>query len=186
MSAGSGRLNLIFARRWAIPVLAQMNNGGGAKFVTLLEKLGAPRASIKGSLELLIDLKLVHPNPGFGHPMRPEYVLSDRGEMVAPPAAALKGALERIDAIECGLKKWTMPTLRAVDLGADRFSAIAERLSESTDRAVSGALTDLSRCELVGRKLMDTRPPRASYILTRRAKRIVPVLAELDVALTTY
>lgn len=174
----------VFARRWAVPALALLWDGPGAKLVTLTRRLDAPRASVKGSLSLLADLGLVASNEGYGHPMRPEYVLTERGRLVAPPAAALVAALDRAGAIETGLRKWSMPVLRAVDLGADRFAGITQSLAGATDRAVSLTLSELGAAALIGREIIDGRPPRPSYALARAARPIAPVLADLDAALT--
>lgn len=174
----------VFARRWAVPALAVLGAGPGAKLITLTSRLDAPRASVKGSLALLTDLGLVAPNEGHGHPMRPEYVLTERGRLVAPPAAALVTALNRAGAIETGLRKWSMPVVRAVDLGADRFASIAQALGGATDRAVSMTLGELGQASLIGREIIDGRPPRPSYALAKAARPITPVLADLDAALS--
>lgn len=177
-------LHELFARRWAVPVLAQMHGVGGAKLVTLTGTLEAPRASVKSSLALLGELGLVHPNPGYGHPMRPEYVLSDRGRMIAGPSLELVRGIERARAMDCALKRWSLPTLHAIDRGCARFGAIAAELSRATDRAVSMAITQLDDSALIGREIDGGRPPRPIYRVSRRAGRITPVLAELGSALS--
>lgn len=176
-------LNLVFARRWAVPILAQLANSSGCKFVTLTKSLDGSRDSLKASLELLDTLGLVKPNAGHGHPMRPEYILTARGSLISKPAASLVRALDKADTIELGLKKWSMPTLHAVDTGAQRFTSIVDSLRSATDRAVSLALNDVQSMSMIQRTLIDGRPPRNAYTLTRKAKKLSPILIDMDNAL---
>ncbi len=176
-------LNMVFARRWAVPILAQLANSSGCKFVTLTKNLDGARDSLKASLELLDTLGLVKPNAGHGHPMRPEYILTARGALISKPAASLVYALEKADTIELGLKKWSMPTLHAVDSGAERFNGIVDSLRSATDRAVSLALNDIQSMSMIQRTLIDSRPPRSAYTLTRKAKKLSPILIDMHDAL---
>jgi len=178
-------LHHIFARRWAVPILALLADERGCKFVTLTSRLDGSRDSLKASLELLDTLGLVTRNTGLGHPMRPEYLLSARGIFVSQPAAALINALDRAGSIELGLKKWSMPTVHAVDSGADRFGMIASTLAIATDRAVSLALSDMSSASLIRRELKDGRPPFSSYRLTRKSQKLAPMLNDIESALHT-
>ncbi|MDF1808350.1 MAG: winged helix-turn-helix transcriptional regulator [Phycisphaerales bacterium] len=176
-------LHQIFARRWTVPILALLANEGGCKFVTLTSRLEGSRDSLKASLELLNTLGFVSRNTGLGHPMRPEYILTSSGTIVSQPAAALVHALDRVGSIELGLKKWSMPTLHAVNMGSDRFSLITSSLGLATDRAVSLALGDMHNASMIRRDLIDGRPPFSSYHITGRAKNIVPILRDIDSAL---
>ena len=49
-------------------------------------------------------------NPGYGHPLRPEYVLTPRGFRL-PACVRLVEALQRLDFEDGGLKKWSIPVL---------------------------------------------------------------------------
>lgn len=173
-------LNQVFARRWAVPILAQLAGEGGCKFVSLASNLEGSRASLKASLGLLDTLGLVIPNSGTGHPMRPEYVLTERGKMICEPAAALVRALDRAGELESGLKKWSMPTVHVVHGGADRFGDIVRALSSATDRAVSLALSDMQGSMYIDRNLVDGRPPFNVYRLSRKAKRFASILEAID------
>ncbi len=176
-------LNQIFARRWAIPILASLRGSGGCKFITLTSNLDGSRAALKSSLALLDTLGLVIPNPGHGHPMRPEYILTPRGSIVAEPANALVRSLDKASSLDLGLKKWSMPTLYAVGAGSERFNSIAQSLGSATDRALSLAINDLQTMSLLDRRLIDDRPPRAIYAITRRARGLVPCLNDLKQAM---
>ena len=180
-------LNQVFARRWAVPILAQLAGTQGSKFITLTNALDGSRAAIKASLDLLNTLGLVHPNPGTGHPMRPEYILTPKGKLISKPATALVKALNRTDLIDTGLKKWSMPTIHAIDTGAHRFAAITAALTTpqiaATDRAISLALTDLHTTSLIRRTLIDGSPPRNQYTLTHQSKRLAPILIDIHRAM---
>tara|TARA_R110002073_G_scaffold118918_1_gene258297 strand:- start:144202 stop:144759 length:558 start_codon:yes stop_codon:yes gene_type:complete len=180
----SSHLNQVFARRWAVPILAQLANIKGCKFVQLTNSLDGSRASLKSSLELLDTLGLVIPNPGHGHPMRPEYILTTRGEAISKPAFSLVHALEKMNAVDIGLKKWSMPTVHAIAIGSDRFKAITDTLGAATDRAVSLALTDLNTQRLIQCTLVPGRPPRNSYSLTRISTKVAPILQDMQWAMT--
>ena len=63
-----GRFVALFHHRWAVPVLAELHRGaGGAKFVTLVNRLGIGRDSLRRTLAALIERGWVMPNPGHGH-----------------------------------------------------------------------------------------------------------------------
>ena len=173
-------LNQVFERRWVVPILAQLADEGGCKFVTLSSRLDGSRDALRASLSLLSSLGLVVPNSGHGHPMRPEYVLTNRGEMVSHPAKALVNALQRADSLDVGLKKWSMPTLHCVGLGSDRFRCIAQSLGTVTDRALSIALKDMNQLAFIEQTLQDGRPPYRLYSISRSAKNIASVLRDLD------
>ncbi len=160
----------LFARRWAVPLLAELESGGGGgRLVALANRTGAGRATARQSIDLLLELGLVQENSGHGHPLRPEFVLTGRGRVAAPPSAALVRALERIDAMDLGLRKWSMPALAAVGSGAHRFGEITDALGFVTDRAASIALGDLESIGLVRRVIEDGRPPRPVYNVSARS-----------------
>jgi len=82
---------------------------GGAKFITLAHALGVSRASLSATLNHLIALGLVRRNPGHGHPMRPEYLLTDAGAALARHCAALDRPVARNGGPDLAYRKWTLP-----------------------------------------------------------------------------
>jgi DNA-binding HxlR family transcriptional regulator len=161
MPTGPSKLAPLFHRRWSVPILAEMAAHDGCRVAQLTHALEAGRQPVA-----LIALGLVRPNPGYGHPLRPEYVLTRRGGRAGPACTGLMRALREAEAIDVGLRKWSMPTLAAVGLGATRFGAIARALGDATDRAISQALGGLGEAGLVERRVEGGRPPAPRYALT--------------------
>src|SRR4249919_2574906 len=55
----------LFHFRWSLPVLAELHRNGGAKFVTLSQRLGVGRETLRRTLDSLVDAGLVARNPGY-------------------------------------------------------------------------------------------------------------------------
>lgn len=157
----------LFHHRWALPILAELATGG-SRFVPLANRLGLGRDSLRQTLASLIDAGLVMRNPGYGHPLRPEYVLTERGRRIAPACGALLRALRRIGVEEIGLKKWSVPVLLAL-VGERRFAELRHELGASP-RALTLALKELADAGLVERRVHDGYPPSTTYRLTARAR----------------
>src|SRR3954467_4738348 len=79
----------LFHHRWAPPALALLAERDGARFVELQRKLGVGRESLRRALDALLELGLVRRNEGYGHPLRPEYLLTRAGLEAAPFAAQI-------------------------------------------------------------------------------------------------
>ncbi len=170
----------LFHRRWALPVLGELARDGGAKVVTLRSRTGASRVGVRDALDALIGMGLAARNPGYGHPLRPEYILTPRGAEAAPLAATLWARLTRDGLGDVCLRKWSLATLTAVGPGGSRFTEIREGLGGVTDRALAGALRDLERVDLISRTIEDDRPPRPLYARTRRAGPIAELAEAIE------
>ena len=151
--------------RWAVPALAELDRSGGSRFVPLVHALGASREGLRRTLDSLIGAGLVMRNPGYGHPLRPEYVLTKRGRKVAPHCARLMDALRQAGLEDVGLRKWSVAVLLA--LGRERRFAELRTILGATPRALTLALKELVRVGLVERRVHDGFPPSTSYRVTR-------------------
>ena len=149
------------------------------QLVAIYKALGASRGSVQRTLEGLIDIELVARNPGYGHPMRPEYILTATGKEVASVCVELIRLLERLGIEELGLRKWSLPVAHALASVGGRFNRIRSVLAGITPRALSAALRDLQMAGLVERLLIDDTPPRTEYQLTRKGRRLSPVVSSL-------
>ncbi|MFK7930080.1 MAG: winged helix-turn-helix transcriptional regulator [Myxococcota bacterium] len=168
MSAASA-LSELTHNRWALPVLAHVAQHGGCKFVTLSRRLGAAPASLRRALHRLGELGLVIRNPGYGHPMRPEYVLGPVGERTEGLASSLLQWIEADGLSDELLKKWQLPVL--VGLGSEpcRFGEI-RRGVPATPRAVTLALKSHGALGLVSRHIIGDYPPVPLYAVTGRGR----------------
>jgi DNA-binding HxlR family transcriptional regulator len=164
--------------RWAIPVLAELHRSGGTRFVTLCRLTGASGESVRRTLAGLVARELVARNPGYGHPLRPEYVLTPAGATVAPACARLLDELAALGIGAIGLNKWSVPVLAA--LGADRrFSELRGELPGVSPRALTLALKALAEVRMVERTVLASYPPRTVYRLADRARTLTPALEQI-------
>jgi DNA-binding HxlR family transcriptional regulator len=158
----------LFHHRWAAPALALLDERGGARFVELQRRLAVTRESLRRALDALIALGYARRNEGYGHPLRPEYLITPDGRRVAPLAARVS----RSGARDTLLRKWSVPVL--ADLGeARRFSELRAALPGVTPRALALALRDLEEAGLVRREVLPTRPPSTVYRASSRADRVL-------------
>jgi DNA-binding HxlR family transcriptional regulator len=162
--------------RWTLPVLAEIERTRGSRFATLSGTLGVSGESLRRTLRALEGDDLIARNPGYGHPLRPEYVFTERGGRLGPPARHLVETLRGHE--EIGLKKWSLPVLAALD-EPRRFSELRAALSETTPRALTLALKDLRAAGLVRRTVVDDYPPSVVYELTAAARPIAAAARRL-------
>jgi DNA-binding HxlR family transcriptional regulator len=173
------RLIDLFERKYAVLVLADLARMDGAKVVTLAHALDASRGAIRATLDELVERKWVRRNPGYGHPLRPEYVLTKSGARMAERCAELDELLRLADARDVATRKWAMPVLFSIGERGGRFSEIAAHLPGVTDRALSHSLTDLAGADLATRSVLDRRPPTTWYRPTDEGLTLLPALARL-------
>ncbi len=163
----------LFHFRWAAPILAALHDlGGGAKFITLQNRLEVNRASLRRTLDTLIERALISRNPGYGHPLRPEYLLTERGADIAPTCQALLQRLDQLGLVEVGLKKWSLPVIEALPRSRGRFNALKAELEGITARALAQSLKSLTEEALVERTLIEDHPPRFEYSLTPKGEEL--------------
>jgi DNA-binding HxlR family transcriptional regulator len=174
-----GRLLALFHHRWNIPVLAEIHRASGTRFVVLVNRLGVSRDSLTHTLDALVQARWVRRNPGYGHPLRPEYILTKPGSRLAPHCQTLHGELRSRQAEEIGLRKWPMPVLLSIAEGARRFADLKSILPGITARALSLALRDLQDAALIKRIVLDAYPPATRYEVTAHAESLVFEVGEM-------
>jgi DNA-binding HxlR family transcriptional regulator len=145
--------------------LALLAERGGARFVELQRRLEVERESLVRALGALIEAGLVRRNEGYGHPLRPEYVLTAKGRRAAPTATGVVGLGDPSTL----LRKWSVPVLAELR-NARRFSALRAALPGITPRAL--ALQDLETAGYLRREVHATRPPSTIYRTTARGRRV--------------
>ena len=171
----------LFHNRWSVPILAELHRQRGSRFVTLARTLGMSRESLRRTLAALIDGGLVGRNPGYGHPLRPEYVLTRAGEGIAVTCSPLVDMLRRRGLEEVGLKKWSMPVVYALSAAPRRFSELRDSLEGISPRALTLALKELEAAGVVERRVTEDYPPSTVYRLSREARGLASAVRRIAV-----
>ncbi len=155
---------------WALPVLATLSQGGIAGVYPLAKALKTSPISIEAALAHLVELKFAETNPGHGHPLRPEFVLTPLGEMMGPKASEILKYGETLGILSLLRKRWVLPIVAALD-NTKTFGGLRQSLSPVTDRALSLSLKDLTQARLVHRKVQGHQfPPTTLYMPTQNLK----------------
>lgn len=188
MSEGNQQPNLgplieLTHRRWNIPALAALRRSNGAKFITLLHELGVSRSALSTTLGELIERGLVMKNTGYGHPLRPEYLLTGPGKAVAGHCLELAELLQRRSEEDLAYRKWTLPLVAAIGDGVPRFNALRGSLGvDVTPRAIALGLKSLLAHHWIRRLVVDDYPPAAGYTLLPAGRdvwaHLVPLVSE--------
>ncbi|WP_164529385.1 winged helix-turn-helix transcriptional regulator [Sphingomonas koreensis] len=170
-------LQLLSASRWAIPVLALLSREQGSRFAVIERRFGLSRNSLTRTLAYLREQGWVMPNPGYGHPLRPEYVLSDAGRAIGAACERIEGVRIRLGLEAPDLSRWTLPVAGGLEDEWTRFNALQTRLAPVTPRALSLTLQAMIGQDLVRRRLEDRFPPVPLYGRTGRGAELAGAVA---------
>ncbi len=170
-------LRMLMAGRWLVPLMAHVaGSGGGARFAAMLAALGAPRSVLAASLTALQEAGWLARNSGHGHPLRPEYVLTAKGEPVAAFCARVMKQRETLGLEPGQLSRWSLPLIARLDRDKARFSNLRDSLRPVTPRALSLTLKQMLVVDLVDRAVEDKFPPVAIYGLTGRGRALAAAM----------
>lgn len=162
--------------RWTVPLLAALAPAGGARFAEMAAALGIHASSLKRTLDALIAAGWIARNPGHGHPLRPEYLLTADGRIAAQTAARIGRSCARIALEPTALNRWSLPIVHALDGQSRRFSELGRRLDPITPRALSLAIKHMVGQELVARAVVDSYPPTPLYSLSESGAELAAAL----------
>lgn len=165
--------------RWNIPVIAELYRRSGAKYITLVNALEVSRASLSTSLQDLIELGIVRKNTGHGHPMRPEYVLTEDGSVIGEHCLSLARLVQRRKEEDLAFRKWTLPLVAAIGDDVRRFSEVRDVLLGATPRAITIGLKSMLEQRWAARTLIDAYPPTAGYELMPKGQRVLSCVSGL-------
>ena len=177
ISVGASSLARLLHWRWSLPILSILWLEQGAKFVLLVNRLNISRDALSRTLGALIELGYVEKNPGYGHPLRPEYLLTVEGEAIAPALTRLLQQLKESDLEAIALNKWSLPVVWLIGRGQTRFSQLQAALQGVSPRALSLTLADLEGAGLLERQ-GEKRPTYGLSYLGREVWEKVEGLAE--------
>ena len=151
------------AGRWLMPVLAAMADKGGSRFSVLERQLQVSKSVLSVTLAKLEMEGGIGRNPGHGHPLRPEYLLTVRGQAVAAWCEKVVAQRRTLGLEPGALGRWSLPLIGEIGGGWRRFAALQRGLAPISPRALSLGLASLCDAALV-----DRRSPGPLYGLTDR------------------
>jgi DNA-binding HxlR family transcriptional regulator len=152
----------ITSRAWALPILSTLHVGVPGRQATLLTATGASRTAFAQSMDHLIKIGMLERNPGYGHPLRPEFRLTQLGSTAAAIAHQIQGVTADEDQ-DLLRRSWTVPVLTSLHTSS-HFNEIKRSLPTITDRALSQSLRSMENRNWVRRSVNEAaRPPRSIY-----------------------
>ena len=148
------------ARAWSLPILAAMDAGVPGRQAPLIAWTGSGRTAFGHSLDHLQQGGWVRRNPGHGHPLRSEFVLTDAGKTMARLAGNIYRQVSRPEDKAVARLSWSVPAI-ALMSPETRFSDLRAGLAPVTDRALSQTLARLEGANWITRDVArQSRPPR--------------------------
>lgn len=162
--------------RWLAPLMAHLTDEKGSRFAVMLARLGLSRGMLSASLAQLQEAGWVARNPGHGHPLRPEYVLTEAGVAIGAFCSRIMAERAQLGLEPTDLPRWSLPVIDHLDDEPSRFTALQTALRPVTPRALSLTLKQMMTTRLVSRALADEFPPIAIYGLTGRGRRLAEAM----------
>lgn len=160
------------SRAWSLNILALLHRGTPGRQAALLAATNAGRTAFAASLDHLIELGVVEKNPGHGHPLRPEFRLTEQGQAIGQVAHQIVSVVPDEQEFALLRRTWTVPVL-ALTGAPQRFSDLRTRLVPITDRALSGTLQKLENQNWIRREVITTaRTPFPIYNAINRGQDI--------------
>lgn len=176
----------LFQFRWIIPIIGVIYHQKGTKFVTLRNRLNVSRSVLASTLKKLIKQGIIMRNPGYGHPLRPEYLLTSEGIKFGPFCNALMVYIREQNAHRLVQSRWALRILYACRQNGIQFSELKSRLPLITPRALSEKLKLLISEGYIKRQIIDHYPPLTIYRLTALSTPYIRVLNQYKDILTPH
>lgn len=158
---------LLFRYKWIIPTLAEMHPGGGAKFITIINRFGMSRSMLTSTLAHLMDFGFVEKNSRYGHPMRPEYVLTAAGAKVSPFCYEFMSLLRKKNMPHLLQNRWACPIIFHTGNKECRFNEYKRILRPITSKALSESLDFLLKKGSIKKDIIIATPPAPIYTLPK-------------------
>jgi len=173
----SDELIRLSAGRWLIPLLALASAGQGLRFAEAVRRLGLARGVARAGIDALIVAGWLKRNPGHGHPLRPEYVLTEAGKPAGAWSEAVMASRAGLGLAPAALTRWSQPLVAMLAGGEARFGELATALAPVGPRALSLTLKAALAEDLIARRLEASFPPVPVYSLTGRGRRLAAALS---------
>lgn len=149
--------------RYAIPAIAELWKAEGCKLVTLIYRSGSSEGAMKQTLAYLIEQEWAMRNPGYGHPHRPEYILTETGTKFGKVCTDAVELARKQMAQDVAFDKWSLPVLHTILVGARRHKEIRAALPTITPRALSQALANLEAAGWIEKVMLSLHPVKIEY-----------------------
>lgn len=163
-------------KAWALTALAHIGRGTPIRVSVLASAAGTNRSSMRPSIQHLYKLGLLVENPGHGHPLRPDAVLTPEGEYWAKIALQLEQMMHDDEERRLVRLNWTLPTLRVAHSPV-RFTVLRSTLAPVRDSALSLSLRRLESSGWLERQVdSELRPPQVAYHTVNRGHEIADLL----------
>lgn len=151
------------SRSWALTALALIARGTSARVSPLAAAAGCGRTAMSASVAHLLEMGLLEKNPGYGHPMRPEFRLTTLGVAVAAWAVDLLDIIDSADGQSIIRSKWPLPLLSCLPRQT-RYAELRVALAPVSDRALSLCLGQLTNRHWIERSVStNSSPPAVTY-----------------------
>ncbi|HYE76345.1 MAG TPA: helix-turn-helix domain-containing protein, partial [bacterium] len=140
------------------------------RHIELVSGLKINRDSLRVTLDWLLARGWIDRNPGYGHSLRPEYILTPAGMALGRPAMEVVEAIEALGVEDAALRKWALAIVHLTAGSPMRFAGLRAALPAITPRALTQALKVLQTAGLIDRAVEDGHPPQVTYRATRRGR----------------
>ncbi|WP_165861314.1 winged helix-turn-helix transcriptional regulator [Paenibacillus paeoniae] len=168
--------------QWTLPILLSLDEKGG-RFTPLQNKLDIAPSRLSANLKKMVsDGLLIHLTPQERrHPLLPEYVLTEKGQLHRQAARAVQLSEEQIGHGRLSDKTWGMPILLTLSFEHGRFQEIRQSLDGITPRILSMRLQEFHNDRLICKQLLEEPRPSFLYQLEAQVQRPVHQLS-IDLA----
>lgn len=155
--------------RWFVPLLAEVG-ADGARTYELRQKLGLSASMLRRSLDHMQEQGWILPNPGHGHPLRPEWITSEKGAALAANCRAIMDERRSLGLPVNAMGRWHLPLITQLVKQEKRFGELQSALSPVSPRALSQTIKRGIALGQVRRQLEEGFPPTATYTITDKAR----------------
>lgn len=170
------RQHNLFHYRWIIPIIGVLHQKNGAKFITLFNEIKISRSVLTSTLRKLIAQDFVIRNPGYGHPLRPEYILTGKGIRLGPFCNEMMTCIIDRKGYHLIQSKWAVKIIYSCSQGEIRFSELKSALTPITSRALSEELKSLNSEGYIERTIIESYPPLTTYSLAKKSIPFIKVI----------
>ena len=161
----------LFKYKWLVPVIAQIHLQNGGRFVSIYKEQGMSRSMLTSTLKHLINYGLIIKNPGYGHPLRPEFILTPLGKQFAPFCVEFMELTKNQNLSFVLQNRWAAPIIFKTGTTQARFNHYKKSLKPITSKALSESLNFLVANNFINKKIITKDTVDIIYELP---KRIIP------------